>query len=206
MQPATCFERTRSRCKNWITKTKLTNGGLSWIDGFQKLQPRAVTKRRISDWWLTKCSLLEKLLLSISGLPLSLRLLYSQVHPSIVCLENISLTNSQVTRSSAGFVGLMATQSVPIPLITGKTPNSSNYDHGNDNQDYRDDDHEYPDDDKDDQTTMTYRSFPITDCRHAPERAHLPGLESTMCRKVRQKGTKYHSCLSNIKHLDIYTP
>jgi len=31
------------------------------------------------------------------------------------------------------------------------------------------------------------RSFPITDCRHAPERAHLPGLESTMCRKVRQK-------------------
>jgi len=32
------------------------------------------------------------------------------------------------------------------------------------------------------------RSFPITDCRHAPQRAHLPGLESTMCRKVRQKG------------------
>ena len=101
----------------------------------------------------------------------------------------------------------MATQSVPIPLITGKTPNSSNYNHGNDNKDYGD---ESPDDDcdddKDDQTTMTYRSFPITDCRHAPERAHLPGLESTMCRKVRQKGTKYHSCLSNIKNLDIYTP
>ena len=125
----------------------------------------------------------------------------------IVCLEHISFTNSQVTRSSAGCAGLMATQSVPIPLITGKTPNSSNYDHGNDNQDYRDDDHEYPDDDcdddNDDQTTMTYRSFPITDCRHAPERAHLPGLESTMCRKVRQKGTKYHSCVSNIKNLDI---
>ena len=115
-------------------------------------------------------------------------------------------TNSQVTQSSAGFVGLMATQSVPIPLITGKTPNSSNYDHGNDNQDYRDDDLEYPHDDKDDQTTVTCRSFPITDCRHAPERAHLPGLESTMCRKVRQKGTKSHSFLSNIKNLDMYTP
>ena len=120
-------------------------------------------------------------------------------------------TNSQVTQSNAGFVGLMAIQSVPIPLITGKTPNSSNYDHGNDNQDYRDDDHEYSDDDydddKDDQTTtMTYRSFPITDCRHAPERAHLPGLESTMCRKVRQKGTQCHFSLSDIKNLDIYTP
>ena len=62
-------------------------------------------------------------------------------------------TNSQVTRSSAGFVGLMATQSVLIPLITGKTPNSSNCDHGN--QDYRYDDLEYLDDDNDDQTTMT---------------------------------------------------
>ena len=92
-------------------------------------------------------------MLCISGLPLSLRLLYSQVHPSIVCLENISFTKSQVTRSSAGFVGPMATQSVPIPLITGKTPNSSNCDHGN--QDYRYDDLEYLDDDNDDQTTMT---------------------------------------------------
>ena len=115
-------------------------------------------------------------------------------------------TNSQVTQSSAGFVGLMAIQSVPIPLITGKTPNSSNYDHGNDNQDYRDDDLEYPHDDNDDQTTVTCRSFPITDCRHAPERAHLPGLESTMCRKVRQKGTQCHFSLSDIKNLDIYTP
>jgi len=30
-------------------------------------------------------------------------------------------------------------------------------------------------------------SFPISDCSHEPERQHLPGLESTMCRKVRQK-------------------
>ena len=172
-----------------------------------------MTKRRISDRWLTQCSLLEKLLLSISGLPLSLLLPYSQVLCNTECVLRtyFIFTNSQVTRSSAGFVGLMATQSVPIPLITGKTPNSSNYDHGNNNQDYRDDDLEYTgddcDDDKDDQTTtMTYRSFPITDCRHAPERAHLPGLESTMCRKVRQKGTQCHFSLSDIKNLDIYTP
>lgn len=31
------------------------------------------------------------------------------------------------------------------------------------------------------------RSFPITDCSHEKERVHLPGLESTMCRKIRQK-------------------
>jgi len=30
-------------------------------------------------------------------------------------------------------------------------------------------------------------SFPITDCTHEDERSHLPGLKSTMCRKVRQK-------------------
>merc|ERR1712154_99753 len=30
-------------------------------------------------------------------------------------------------------------------------------------------------------------SFPITDCSHKQEREHLPGLESTMCRKIRQK-------------------
>ncbi|XP_040581378.1 UPAR/Ly6 domain-containing protein crok [Lepeophtheirus salmonis] len=30
-------------------------------------------------------------------------------------------------------------------------------------------------------------SFPITDCSVQPERAHLPGLKSTMCRKIRQK-------------------
>jgi len=30
-------------------------------------------------------------------------------------------------------------------------------------------------------------SFPITDCRTEKERTHLPGLEATMCRKVRQK-------------------
>merc|ERR1712129_226056 len=30
-------------------------------------------------------------------------------------------------------------------------------------------------------------SFPITDCSHKPQREHLPGLESTMCRKIRQK-------------------
>eukprot|EP00092_Neocalanus_flemingeri_P009095 GFUD01009791.1.p1 GENE.GFUD01009791.1~~GFUD01009791.1.p1 ORF type:complete len:157 (+),score=18.40 GFUD01009791.1:135-605(+) len=30
-------------------------------------------------------------------------------------------------------------------------------------------------------------SFPITDCSHKPPREHLPGLESTMCRKIRQK-------------------
>merc|ERR1712080_45470 len=30
-------------------------------------------------------------------------------------------------------------------------------------------------------------SFPITDCRQVEERAHLQGLEATMCRKVRQK-------------------
>ena len=33
------------------------------------------------------------------------------------------------------------------------------------------------------------RSFPITDCKQEKPRDHLPGLESTMCRKVRQKGT-----------------
>ena len=32
------------------------------------------------------------------------------------------------------------------------------------------------------------RSFPITDCKQEKPRDHLPGLESTMCRKVRQKG------------------
>lgn len=31
-------------------------------------------------------------------------------------------------------------------------------------------------------------SFPITDCKQEKPREHLPGLESTMCRKVRQKG------------------
>jgi hypothetical protein len=31
-------------------------------------------------------------------------------------------------------------------------------------------------------------SFPITDCRQEKPRDHLPGLLSTMCRKVRQKG------------------
>merc|ERR1712123_4131 len=31
------------------------------------------------------------------------------------------------------------------------------------------------------------RSFPITDCTHKPPREHLPGLTSTMCRKIRQK-------------------
>merc|ERR1711936_1255557 len=30
-------------------------------------------------------------------------------------------------------------------------------------------------------------SFPITDCSHKPPREHLPGLLSTMCRKIRQK-------------------
>eukprot|EP00095_Tigriopus_kingsejongensis_P005216 maker-scaffold408_size180710-snap-gene-0.39 protein:Tk05216 transcript:maker-scaffold408_size180710-snap-gene-0.39-mRNA-1 annotation:"hypothetical protein AaeL_AAEL004515" len=30
-------------------------------------------------------------------------------------------------------------------------------------------------------------SFPITDCKQEKPREHLPGLESTMCRKVRQK-------------------
>eukprot|EP00096_Caligus_rogercresseyi_P010380 TRINITY_DN3763_c0_g1_i1.p1 TRINITY_DN3763_c0_g1~~TRINITY_DN3763_c0_g1_i1.p1 ORF type:complete len:146 (+),score=7.94 TRINITY_DN3763_c0_g1_i1:25-462(+) len=30
-------------------------------------------------------------------------------------------------------------------------------------------------------------SFPITDCSVQPERAHLKGLKSTMCRKIRQK-------------------
>lgn len=30
-------------------------------------------------------------------------------------------------------------------------------------------------------------SFPITDCKQEKPRDHLPGLESTMCRKVRQK-------------------
>ena len=45
------------------------------------------------------------------------------------------------------------------------------------------------------------RSFPITDCRHAPERAHLPGLESTMCRKVRQKGNQQHF---DQQHLDYH--
>merc|ERR1712050_287815 len=30
-------------------------------------------------------------------------------------------------------------------------------------------------------------SFPITDCSHKKPRDHLPGLESTMCRKIRQK-------------------
>jgi len=32
------------------------------------------------------------------------------------------------------------------------------------------------------------RSFPITDCTHKVEKAHLPGLPATMCRKIRQKG------------------
>ena len=31
-------------------------------------------------------------------------------------------------------------------------------------------------------------SFPIADCRTEKPREHLPGLEPTMCRKVRQKG------------------
>ena len=31
-------------------------------------------------------------------------------------------------------------------------------------------------------------SFPIADCRTENAREHLPGLEPTMCRKVRQKG------------------
>ena len=31
-------------------------------------------------------------------------------------------------------------------------------------------------------------SFPITDCAQEKPRDHLPGLEATMCRKVRQKG------------------
>ena len=31
-------------------------------------------------------------------------------------------------------------------------------------------------------------SFPIADCRTEQPRDHLPGLEPTMCRKVRQKG------------------
>ena len=31
-------------------------------------------------------------------------------------------------------------------------------------------------------------SFPIADCRTEQPREHLPGLEPTMCRKVRQKG------------------
>ena len=33
-------------------------------------------------------------------------------------------------------------------------------------------------------------SFPITDCAQEKPRDHLPGLEATMCRKVRQKGEK----------------
>ena len=33
-------------------------------------------------------------------------------------------------------------------------------------------------------------SFPITDCKQEKPREHLPGLLSTMCRKVRQKGSK----------------
>ena len=50
------------------------------------------------------------------------------------------------------------------------------------------------------------RSFPITDCRHAPERAHLPGLESTMCRKVRQKGNQQHFDQQHLdqQHLDYH--
>ena len=31
-------------------------------------------------------------------------------------------------------------------------------------------------------------SFPIADCAREKPREHLPGLQSTMCRKVRQKG------------------
>ena len=36
-------------------------------------------------------------------------------------------------------------------------------------------------------------SFPITDCAQEKPRDHLPGLEATMCRKVRQKGIQLWS-------------
>ena len=85
----------------------------------------------------------------------------------------------QAILSSVGCVGLMVTQNVPTHLITGNLSSFVII------------------------IIITIiiiiiiimtmsRSFPITDCRHAPERAHLPGLESTMCRKVRQKGDHHH--------------
>lgn len=48
----------------------------------------------------------------------------------------------------------------------------------------------------------------ITDCRQAPRLAHLPGVESTMCRKIRQKGslhfTDHRFHLTNPSSLPVH--
>ena len=46
-------------------------------------------------------------------------------------------------------------------------------------------------------------SFPIADCRTEKPREHLPGLEPTMCRKVRQKGKRFFAYTYSLLKINI---
>lgn len=46
-------------------------------------------------------------------------------------------------------------------------------------------------------------TVPIKDCKQESELEHLPGIRPTMCRKIRQKGKKYHIFTSMLLYIKL---